>query len=299
MISLKSVRIRSLLGIATLLTACGTNFKSISLNNSSDTGVVPKYGPPRTPPPLPQPLPGLGDMPGPSSTGVPLGFTLKSSGGMTVNVDGVVLDGLDIKGPVHIHANNVTLKRSKITVANYVQVSIDEGVTGVIVEDCEISGVGSSNDGAMGIQGPGTFLRNNIHHVQSGIVPNSGALIQDNYVHDLMASGTPSYNGIQIEGGVENVQIYHNAIVNANPQNSAVLINNFFGSVNNIVIRNNLLVGGAYTVVTEGQYSGGLVSQIVFDANQMVQGTKGFKLFTSVAPLFTQNTDGVTGKPLP
>jgi hypothetical protein len=163
-----------------------------------------------------------------------------------------------------------------------------------VVEDCEINGVGSDNDNSMGIEGPGTFLRNNIHNVQAGIVPGNGALIQDNYIHDLLAPGTPGYNGVQIDGGVRNVLIVHNTILNPTAQESAVNINNFFGPVSNIMISNNLLGGGQHTVVTDAQFSVSPISGISFTGNSLRAGTAGYKFFNLYAPVFTGNVDDTT-----
>ena len=129
---------------------------------------------------------------------MPAGVTLTpQSGGLTVTTAGTVVDSLDIQGMLYIRASNVTVKRSRVTVAGFAQIRIDAGLTGVVVEDTEVNGVGTGNDGCYGIWGPGTFLRNNIYNIENGIVPSSNSVVQDNYIHDLLASGSPHYDPIQ------------------------------------------------------------------------------------------------------
>ncbi|WP_448631446.1 DUF4082 domain-containing protein [Cellulomonas soli] len=52
--------------------------------------------------------------PGPTTTGVPAGTTLKASGGFTVTTANTVIDGMDISGAVYINAPGVVIKNSRI-----------------------------------------------------------------------------------------------------------------------------------------------------------------------------------------
>ena len=67
-------------------------------------------------------------------------------------------------------------------------------------KNCEINGVGTGKRGRSGILGEGTFLNNNIYNVENGIAVTGPSTIQGNYIHDLHASGSPHYDGIQIDG---------------------------------------------------------------------------------------------------
>jgi hypothetical protein len=69
------------------------------------------------------------------------------------------------------------------------------------------------------------------------------AVIRDNYGHNLLASVSPRYDGIQIDGGVSNVVIDHDTIFNSHNQTSTVMIDNRAGGISNIGVNNNLLVG--------------------------------------------------------
>ena len=140
----------------------------------------------------------------------------------------------------------------------------------------QINGVGSNNDGSHGIWGQGAFCRNNVYNVENGITLQSGgSVIQDNYIHGLKASGSPHYDGIQIDGGQSNVTINHNTVINDWNQTSAVMINNGFGPISNISVDNNLLAGGGYTVYCDGQFSGGSITGVSFTNNHLKKGYFG------------------------
>lgn len=236
-----------------------------------------------------------------SNTGVPAGTTLTSSGSITVSAAGAVIDARNISGTVNINASNVTLRRCKITATGYFQIQVAPGLTGVVIEDCEVNGVGSNNDGSLGIylrSGGHTVRRNNVYNVENGITLASGSnpvIIQDNYVHDLLASGSPHYDGIQIDGGVSNVTIEHNTIINPFGQTAAVMIDNYFGPISNIKVNNNKLVGGGYTVYSDGQFSGGTITGVSFTNNRFGKGQWGYRQFVNNTPTWTGNVDDVTG----
>lgn len=230
-----------------------------------------------------------------STTGVPAGVTLSPSGDIVVTQAGAVISGLNIQGTVYIDAPNVTLENCKITSASFAVVQIASGVTGAVVQNCDINGVGSGNDGSSGILGQGTFVANNIYNVENGIAVEGASTIKDNYIHNLLASGSPHYDGIQIDGGVSNVTIEHNTVINTFTQTSAIMIDNYFGPISNINVDNNLLAGGGYTVYSDAQFSGGSISGVSFTNNHMASGSWGVTDFNQNSPTYTGNVnDGAT-----
>ena len=231
-----------------------------------------------------------------STTGVPAGTTLTPSSGLTISASGTVED-LDIDGTVIIDANNVTLQNCKITSDEVWVVRIIDGHTGVIVQDCEIDGTGTG-EGSHGILGTGTFSRNNIYGVENGITVQSGGptLIEDNYIHDLLAAGAPHYDGIQMDGSISDVTIRHNTVVNTFTQTSAIMIDNYFGSISDIVVDNNYLSGGSYTIFVDGRFAGGgTVSDIHITNNHIVASEYGYIFYAPTAPTWTGNVDAATG----
>ena len=241
--------------------------------------------------------------PAATSTGVPARVILTPSGGLVINTPGVVIEGLDIRGMVTINADNVTLKNSTVSGASWAVINITSGVTGTVIENCEINGMNA--EGVRGISGQGTFLRNNIHNVEDGIyvlqrtVATGSTLVQDNYIHDLKSDWSgPHYDGVAIDGGA-NVTIRHNTIINPNSQTSAVMIDNYFGPISNITVENNLLVGGAYTIFVDGQFGGGSVTDVKITNNRLGKGQFGYIANTKTSPVLMGNVDSITGRLLP
>jgi len=229
-----------------------------------------------------------------ANTGPPPGLALKPSGELIVAEPGAVLSGLDIHGMVTVKAPNVTIVNCRITAASFSVVQIPANVTGTTVKTSEIDGVGHDNAGSNGINGQGTFVGNNIHHVENGVNVTGPSLIRDNYIHDLRASGTPHYDGIQIDGGHE-VAILHNTIINDHAQTSAVMIDNYFSAVSNIRVDGNVLVGGGYTVYSSDGFKNGPVSGVSFTNNRMGTGRWGYSSIEGPPPEWRGNVDVRTG----
>ena len=242
----------------------------------------------------------MSGFPNATNTGVPAGVTLTPYyGDLVINTPGAVIEGLDIHGQVTINASNVTLKNCKVTDSGYWVVRVMPDASGVIVQDCEINGTGTNNDGQHGILGVGTFLRNNIYNCENGITigGNASTLIQDNYIHDLKASGAPHFDGVQLDGGNSNVTIRHNTIIVGTDAVSAVMINNYFGPISNIIVDNNQLVGGQYTVYSDGSLNRYSITGVQLTNNDMRKGNYGYWLVRNNAqsPVFFGNVDDVTG----
>lgn len=241
---------------------------------------------------------GRGKWPDKTNTGVAAGSVLKPHGGLIISAAGAVVGDLDIQGTVEIDAPDVTLRNSRVRSASYDVVRVKPGVLGVTIEDCEIDGVGTGNDGSNGIHGAGTFLRNDISHVENGITLDGSATIRDNYIHDLHASGAPHYDGIQIDGGISNVVISHNTVINSWVQTSAVMIDNYFGPISKIQVDNNRLIGGGYTVYSDGQFRDDAISGVAFVNNRLGKGHWGYSSFVRNIPIWRGNVDDSTGRRL-
>ncbi|WP_158237611.1 right-handed parallel beta-helix repeat-containing protein [Bradyrhizobium forestalis] len=231
-----------------------------------------------------------------SNTGPPRDLKLKPSGPLTIAVAGTTISGLDIQGGVTVDADNVTIEMSRISAKAWAVIKIDPHRTGVVVRDCTIDGRGAGPDGNgnQGIMGQGTFQRNNISNVENGIVlTGKGSLIEDNFIHGLNAGGAPHYDGIQIDGGISDTVIRHNTIVNSHGAAGAIMIDNEFGPVSNIVIEGNLLAGGSYTIYSDGKFNGNPISGVSITDNHIGSGQYGPTLFRSNRPTYLRNaTDG-------
>jgi nitrous oxidase accessory protein NosD len=232
------------------------------------------------------------------STGVPAGVTLRPSGELVINTPGMIVDGLDILGMVTVNAPNVTLKNCKVTAASWAVINITAGATGAIVKNCEING--ASAEGVRGISGHGTFINNDIHHVEDGIyILGSNTLIDGNYIHDLQSNWSgPHYDGIATDGGVSNIVIRNNTIINQHGQTSAIMLSNYFGPISDVTIHNNRLVGGGYTVYSDGQFSGGAISGVSITNNDLGKGRFGYMSIRNNSPIWQENVDEITGRPI-
>lgn len=152
--------------------------------------------------------------PNASNTGVPSGTALTPfSGNLFSSADGQTISAQDVTGGgIIIQNNNVTVERCQCP---YIFVS--NGNTGAVINDNTI------NRGLLWAQGiqfsaasGGSARRNNISNVENGVnvQTNTGVVIQDNYIHDLLwdSGGSPShYDCIELATGqAGNTVINHN-----------------------------------------------------------------------------------------
>ena len=212
-----------------------------------------------TPTPTATPTAVPAGFPNASNTGVPAGTVLTKRGSLTVTQPNTVIDSLEIDGCLTIAktASNVTLKNSLIRAKDCIW-NIDDtaGAPGLKVIDTEIDGLGGTT-GDAGIHGYGyTLTRVNIHGTGDGLKVGTGDVIQDSYIHDLAITSSSHNDGIQCLDAAS-LTINHNTIIVKDGATSAIILST--GSADdmrNIMISNNLLGGGAYTVY--GGYQAGV-----------------------------------------
>jgi Right handed beta helix region len=271
---------RALLGAVQLVSA-------VTLFQMSPGGAAEAEGNVRKPPAS------TSSWPDETNTGAPAEVKLKPSGPLAINVTGTAISGLDIHGGVLINADNVTIEMSRIAANEWAVIKIGPSRTGVVVRDCTIDGMGAAPDGTgnQGIMGQGTFLRNNISNVENGIViTGNNNVIEDNFIHDLNAGGKPHYDGIQIDGGISDVMIRHNTIINAHGAAGAIMIDNEFGPVSNVVIENNLLAGGSYTIYSDAKFNSNPITDVSITNNHIAAGQYGPVLFRGNTPAYAGNS---------
>jgi len=185
---------------------------------------------------------------GPSKTGYPdetntgaKGTLTPRSGDITVNVNGTILENIDLKGAIRVYADNVTIRNVKITTGGYWPILFDG--KGGVVEDSTV--VGTVNSQAC-VGGSGmTIRRMNCSGAGDGVKLGSSSTMTDSYIHDL-GTGPESHND-GCELGSKDVTVRHNTILNAQGQTAAVFIGASAPSTN-ILVEDNVLAGGGYTV---------------------------------------------------
>ncbi|WP_245309477.1 Ig-like domain-containing protein [Bradyrhizobium retamae] len=217
-------------------------------------------------------------MPDATTTGVPAGTTLTAyTGPMNITQDGTVIEGKIIDGQLAVKAANVTIRNCIIKSDGWWGIE-GENSPNLRVENCDIIGGNLTNSG---ILGSGTFVGNDISHVSIGIQLTDGAsTVSGNYIHDLFyGSADPHYDGVTALGGQNHVVIEHNTIIAPNNNGTAaVFIDNDFGSVNDVTVRDNLMFGDpAYTVhVAQKAGLSGIISNVVIENNYLDRGHYGY-----------------------
>lgn len=193
------------------------------------------------------------EWPTPMNTGVPAGTVLNSMSSMNITKDGTVLDGVDIaNGCITISANNVTIRRSRIRKNCYYPIQVDSSMrhTGILVEDTELYGVNDTSGEGSIVWQDYTLCRVYVHDVGEAARAAANSFIQDSYF------GAPFHdnNGIPA-GSTDPVVLRHNTIEtksNGKAWTGLVMIDTAHGIPTNIVIENNLLIGGAWAIVASG-----------------------------------------------
>jgi hypothetical protein len=190
-----------------------------------------------------------GGWPNATNTGVPSGTSLTPSGSITVTTEGAVVENLDIAGSITVLANNVTIRKVRITSGDYYPIRyFDNDNTGLLVEDSEIVGLSGNVTSAIAFQHY-TARRLNIHGMADGLKADADVLIEDCWIHDLSNGSGEHNDGVQSTGG-KGVTIRHNSISGAS--NAAVQTGDLGGATEDLTIEDNLLSGGGWTLNIRG-----------------------------------------------
>lgn len=189
-------------------------------------------------------------------TGVTL--TVDNTDPFYITVPGTVVDSKDIRGCVFVMAENVTIKRSKITCGNQPMIKTYEpdghgGLTdlaaGLLIEDVEFDGQGDPDSTGIAFNHY-TVRRSNFHNIGSAVKLGTNDVLQDNYVHDI-ASTMSSHNGGFPSDGGSGVTITHNTILMNSTNGYAIALYNWIPAgtvVSDVTVTNNLLAGGNYVL---------------------------------------------------
>ncbi len=139
--------------------------------------------------------------PGPTNTGVPPGTTLAPSGSLEVTADGATVENLDITGSITVLANNVTIRKVRITTDDYYPVRyFDNDNTGLVVEDSEIVGLSGNVTSAVAFQHY-TARRLNVHGSADGLKADADVLIEDCWIHDSVKWPGRAQRRRAVDGG--------------------------------------------------------------------------------------------------
>jgi hypothetical protein len=202
---------------------------------------------------------------------VPAGTALTAyTGPSTISTANTVISNKTM-GCIRVTAPGVVIKNSRISCANPgpdVVLSGDGDYSGtpLLVEDSEIdckngpgTGVGDTNV---------TVRRVNIHGCENGLDIDANVTVQDSYIHDLYNTSSSHSDGMQFAShygpggsvveGVINVTVDHNTIYGMGYDGSfgtSAIISHRSGDTN-VLIQDNLLAGGAFTLYCEQDAKG-------------------------------------------
>jgi hypothetical protein len=226
--------------------------------------------PPTTPPPTNAPSPTNAPAGGPvaagstttcplpaypsaNCTGVPAGTALRvHNGDLEIGTANTVIDALDIHGCVFVNAPGVVIRRTRVTCPGGGIASFADayGGAGVIVEDVEISCGNVPGSSGMGDYNF-TVRRANIHSCENGFDVDGRVTIEHSYIHDLLAydaATDPHTDGAQITPVGRDIKIVHNTIYAGDGTSAIITPRVSDGVVTNVLIADNLMAGGAYTL---------------------------------------------------
>jgi hypothetical protein len=180
---------------------------------------------------------------------------LEPSDGLKVTTDGAIIENLDIRGNVVVDANNVTFRNTRFTYDGAAfGIKINDDQQGTTFEHCEINLI-NANAGVRG--GTGRTMRYcEISGHADGVKIHSNELYEYNYIHMAKPDGSGKHlDGMQNSGNGSNVVIRRNVIDVPKDAggNAAIFTQTNFGPVDNVLIEQNYLNGGNYTLFIFGE----------------------------------------------
>jgi len=202
-----------------------------------------------------------------------------------------------------IQHSNVTLRCAEFRYGGLTALYVEGNISNIVIEDVKIDMLAGAvqnealwvRDGVSNI----TMSRLEITRMQDGIKVDEADTftIEDCYLYDMDAPGGDNHwDGLEMDGRSDNGTITGNNIINQYTDTSAIMIDNWGGSSDNITVDGNRLIGGGYTVYCDGQFGGGPLTNISFTNNVMGEGQWGYGSIESPCnPTWSGNVDDRTG----
>lgn len=186
-----------------------------------------------------------------SNTGVPAGaIQVVRSGNRTITTPGRVIDGLELRGCLTIVASDVVIRNSRI-ICGGAQAAVHQtsSASGLRIESSELIGAGGGNHAGSGIYSstPYTARHVEIRGFDDGAFLASGTVFVHNWVHSL-ARGTDAHHDLLQMVGGRDVLVVHNRLAHVADETSAIMLKSDGGPIDNVLIQDNLIAGGYYSV---------------------------------------------------
>ncbi|MCP5020274.1 MAG: LamG domain-containing protein [bacterium] len=194
---------------------------------------------------------GHGVKPGPHNTGPRAPSALRKVGPITVTEDGTVIENVHIEGPLVIRANNVTVRNFIVDgKGSRYGVQCNFGNNGILLQDGEVYNVYSSCVFGEGF----TAQRLNIHESGGdGFKTSSGSVVEYCWVHHIGtaegahadANQSRDGTGMVFRGNFFDIPIN---IGEPYKSNACLIIQTGLGPIDDVLIENNWLSGGNFTL---------------------------------------------------
>ncbi len=195
------------------------------------------------------------------STG-PTSGDLTPLGDLDITEDGAVVEGAEI-GCLDVLADDVTVRDSVIRCGRGTWAVLADG-TGLVLEDVEVDGLGSA--GNCIASGRYTLLRVELHSCVDGARANGDVVIRDSFIHSLVREPDSHNDAIQTTRGSD-IEIVGNTLLaytDGDPMNAAYLAGSAQGPVDRVVVTDNYLNGGNYTLQIDPGITDGVYERNVF-----------------------------------
>ncbi len=242
--------------------------------------------------------------PGPSSgdagVGVPPGTPLTlHSGDLVLSLDDATVEGLDVQGCVRVTAARVTFQNSRVTCAAE-RPAIQGSGAGLVVTAVEVDGRGRAD---IGIScGDCLITRADIHGANQGVRLGSGGTLEASEIHDLEDESTPpgisnGMFGVQSTDGAL-IRVRRNRIHPGARAAGAVMMGADLGPLSDVVVEDNFLDDGAFTVYA-GSGSTHAASSLEIRNNRFGRGAQRGPKNLSTGATWTGNVWDDTGAAIP
>jgi hypothetical protein len=231
------------------------------------------------------PKPSACGFPDVTNTGVTPGTPLTTaSGEVKLDQPGEVYQNVQLTGGITVTAQNVTIRNVRLVITDpYYGIRVTPGDdwgrndANLTLDHVEINMNGSTS--LKGIAFNGYTAKNVLFHNGADCAHmGENVVIQDSMCvlgPDTDGDGVPDsrgfcngsdhFDGFQSDGG-QNITIRHNTIRNPCGQTSAILMSTNTAPIDSVVIDNNLMSGGGYTVYC-GTDSGGVATHETYTNN--------------------------------
>jgi hypothetical protein len=222
---------------------------------SASGGVPPPQPSPAPAPPVSRssncmPQPSACGFPDATNTGVPPGTPLtRRDGSVVLNTPGMTFSGVELHGNIEVRAPNVTIEKVRVICGCWYPIRADgsDDARNTLIRDVEIDFQGFESGKGIAFRDY-TAQRVWFHNGMDCAHFGSNVTITDSFcdLAKIPPASEAHPDGFQ-HAGARNVVIRHNTIRNPNSQTAAILLPTD-ETFNNIVVDNNLMSGGGWTL---------------------------------------------------